>query len=61
MAKAAKLSPTKVREFLQLKTSNNKFNQANRKFKRMRAFARFKDEIWCMDHMFINWQETIMV
>ena len=49
LAKAAKLSPLKVREFLPSKTSYTRFTQATRKFKRMRAFARFKNEIWCMD------------
>ena len=49
LAKAAKLSPSKVREFQHSKTSYTRFTQATRKFKRMRAFARLKDEIWCMD------------
>ena len=49
LAKATKLSPSKVREFLHSKTSYTRFPQATRKFKRIRAFARFKDEIWCMD------------
>ena len=49
LAKRAKLSPLNVREFLHSKTSYTKFTQATRKFKRMRAFARFKNEIWCMD------------
>ena len=48
-AKAAKLSPLKVREFLHSKTSYTRFTQATRKFKRLRAFARFKNEIWCID------------
>ena len=26
-----------------------KYNLATRKFKRMKAFARFKNEIWCMN------------
>ena len=49
LAKAAKLSPSKVREFLHSKTSFTRFTQATRKYKRMRAFVRFKNEIWCMD------------
>ena len=48
LAKAAKLSPLKVREFLHSKTSYTGFTQVTGKFKRMRAFARFKKEIWCM-------------
>ena len=49
LAKAAKFSPLRVREFLHSKTSYTRFTQATRKFKRRRAFARFKNEIWCMD------------
>ena len=49
LAKAAKLSHSKVKEFLDSKTSHTRFTQATRKIKRMRAFARFKDVIWCMD------------
>ena len=49
LAKAAKLSPLKVIEFLHSKTSYTRFTLATRKFKRMRAFARFKNEVWCMD------------
>ena len=30
------------------------FTQATRKFRRMRAFARFKNEIWCMDLAFVD-------
>ena len=49
LIKAATLSPLKVREFLHSKTSYTRFTQATRKFKRMRAFARFRKETWCMD------------
>ena len=45
LVKAAKLFPSKVRVFLHSKTSYTRFTQARRKFKRMRAFARFKNEI----------------
>ena len=48
-ARAAKLSPLKVRAFLHSKASYARFTQATRKFKRMRVFPRFKNEIWCMD------------
>ena len=48
LVKAAKLSPSKVREILQSKTSYTKFTQATFKFKRTRAFASFKNGIWCM-------------
>ena len=49
LAKAAKLFPSKVREFLHSKTSYTKFTQAIQKFRRLRTFARFKGEIWCTD------------
>ena len=49
LAKAAKLSPSKVREFLHSKTLYTRFTQATRKFKKLRLFARFKDEIWGID------------
>ena len=49
LPKAAELSPSKVRELLHSKTSFTRFTQATRKFKGLRAFARFKNEIWCMD------------
>ena len=48
LAKVAKLSPSKVREFLHSNTSFTKFTQATRKIKKMRAFARFKKEFWCV-------------
>ena len=35
--------------FLHSKDSYTKFTLAAQKFKRMRAFARFRNEIWCMD------------
>ena len=54
LAKAAKLSPSKVREFLHSKTSYTRFTQQTRKFKRMRAFERFKNEIWCMDLAYVD-------
>ena len=49
LMKASKLSVSNVRQFLHSKTSYTKFTFATRKFKRMKAFARFKNEIWCMD------------
>ena len=54
LAKAAKLSPSKVKEFLQSKTSNTRFTQATRKFKRMKVFARFKNENWCTDLAYVD-------
>ena len=40
---------SKVRQFLHSKPSLKKLSLATCKFKRMKAFARFKNEIWCMD------------
>ena len=54
LAKAAELSPLKVREFFHSKTSFTRFTQATRKFKKMRALARFKNEIWCMDIAYVD-------
>ena len=54
LEKAAKLSPSKVREFLHSKTSYTRLTQATRKFKRMRAFARFKCETWCMHLTYVD-------
>ena len=54
LAKAAKLCPSMVREFLRFKTSYTRFTQATRKFQRMRAFARFKDEIYCMGRAYVD-------
>ena len=53
-AKAAKPSPSKVREFLHSKTSYTRFTQPARKFRRMRAFARFKNEICYMDLAYVD-------
>ena len=36
------------------KPSYTKFTLATRKFKRMEAFARFKEEIWCMDVKYVD-------
>ena len=54
LAKAAKLSPSKVRHFLHSTISYTSFTQATRKFKRLRAFARFKIEICCMDLAYVD-------
>ena len=53
LTKAAKLSPSKFREILPSKTSYTRFTQATRTFKRKRAFARLKNEIWCMDLAYV--------
>ena len=43
-----------MRQFLFLKASYTKFTLATRKFKRMRAFARFRNDIWCMDLAYVD-------
>ena len=48
LVKASNLSVSKVRQFLLSKPSYTKLTLATRKFKRRKAFARFKNEIWCM-------------
>ena len=54
LAKASRLPVSKVRQFLHSKDSFTKFTLAARKFKRMRAFARFKNEIWCVDLAYVD-------
>ena len=54
LAKASRLPVSKVRQFLHSKDSYTKFTLAAQKFKRMRAFARFKIEIWCMDLAYVD-------
>ena len=48
LVKASNLSVSKVRQSLHSKTSNTLFTLVTRKFKRMKAIARFKNEFWCM-------------
>ena len=52
--KASNLPVSKVRQFLHSKPSCTKFTLAAPKFKRMNAFSRFKNEIWCMDLAYIH-------
>ena len=62
MAKASKLPLSKVRQFLlskvrqflHSKDSYTNFTVATPKFRRMRAFARYKNEIWCMDVAYVD-------
>ena len=54
LAKARRLPVSKVRQFLFSKASFTEFTLATRKFKRMRAFARFRNEIWCMDFAYVD-------
>ena len=54
LAKTSRLPVSNVRQFLHSKDSYTKFTLAARKLKRMRAFARFKNEIWCMDFAYVD-------
>ena len=54
LVKASNLSVSKVRQFLHSKHSYTKFTLATRKFKRMKAFARFQNEIWCIDLAYVD-------
>ena len=53
LVKASNLSVSKVRQFLHSKPSYTKFTLATHKFKRLKAFARFKNETWCMDLAYV--------
>ena len=54
LAKASRLPLSKVRQFLYSRASYTKFTFATRKFKRMRAFARFRNKNWCMDLAYVD-------
>ena len=54
LGKASRLPVSKVRQCLHSKDSHTKFTLAAWKFKRMRAFARFRNEIWCMDLAYVD-------
>ena len=54
LVKASNLSVSEVRQFLHSKPSSTKFTLATRKCKRMKAFARFKNDFWCMDLAYVN-------
>ena len=54
LAKAIKLLFYKVRHFLHSKDSYSKFTLATRKFRRIRAFGKNKNEIWCMDLAYVD-------
>ena len=52
--KASRLPLTKVRQFLHSKLSHTKFTPATRIVQRMKAFPRFKSEIWCIDLAYVD-------
>ena len=54
LVKASNLSVSKVRQFLRSKPSYTKFTLATRKMQRMKALAKFKKELWCMDLAYVE-------
>ena len=54
LVKANNPSVTKVRQFLHSKFSYTKFTFATQKFKWIKAFARFKKEVWFMDLAYVD-------
>ena len=54
LVKTSNLSVSMVRQFLHSKPSYTKFTIATRKFKQMKAFAKFKNEVWCMDLAYVD-------
>ena len=53
LAKASRLPVSKIRQYLHSKDSYTNFTLATQKFKRMRAFARFRSETWCKDPAYV--------
>ena len=54
LSKASGLSKKKVEKFLQTKTSLTKFGPPIRSFRRLQAFSKYINEIWCMDLAFVD-------
>ena len=54
LSKASGLSKKKVEQFLQTKTSYTKFGPPIRRFRRLQAFSKYINEIWCMDLTFVD-------
>ena len=54
LSKASGLSKKKVEKFLQTKTSYTKFGPPIRPFRRLQAFSKYINEIWCMDLAFVD-------
>ena len=54
LVKASNLSVSKVRQFLHSKRFYTKFTLSTRNFNQMKAFARFKNGIWCMDLAYVD-------
>ena len=54
LVKTSKLSVSMVRHISHSKPSYTKFTLATRQFKRLKAFARIKNENWCMDLAYVD-------
>ena len=54
LSKASGLSKKKVEHFLQTKSSNTKFGPPIRRFRRLQAFSKYINEIWCVDLAFVD-------
>ena len=54
LVKTRKSPTSKVRQFVPSKTSWTKFFWPTSKFRRKEPFARFRNEIWCMDLAFVD-------
>ena len=54
LVKASNLSLSKVRHFLNSETSHRILTLYTPKFKRMKAFAKFRNEIRCMDLAYVD-------
>ena len=54
LVKASTLPVSKVGQFSTSKPMYTKFILVMGKFKRLKVFARFKNEIWCMDFAFVD-------
>ena len=54
LVKASNLSVSKVRHFLLSKHSYTKLTRATRTIKQIKAIARFKLEVWCVDLAYVD-------
>ena len=54
LSKASGLSKKEVEKFLQTKTSYTKFGPPISSFRRLQAFSKYINEIWCMELAFVD-------
>ena len=54
LVKGSKLKVPNVRQFVHSNLSYTKFTPVTRKIKRMKAFARFRNEVWCMNLAYVD-------